>query len=513
MTGANTPGGFFETPASLACVYKQVKVVVGCNPTVVTTVSAHGSRAIAIVDAYDDPNARNDLAAYSTEFGLPALTTEKFEVVYATPGGSTATSTPPPQDSSGRWETEESLDIEVAHAIAPKAKIFLVEANSSGSGNLFPAVVLASNLVAAAGGGEVTKSWGFGDFAGEDGFDGYFQTPNIVYFSSAGDAAGLNYPSTSPYVVSAGGSTINRNPTTGDYIAESAWPNTGGGATPNEPRPSYQDGIAALVGSSRGTPDMAFDADGRTAVWVYDTFPANGTAGIWYIVSGTCVASPGLAGLVNAAGSFAASANAELTTVYGDLGVNKDFPDIINGDCGAYAGFLNPVAPPFSRCPTRRDQEYPRKGRRCSPNPGRVRLFSAGGLLRRVDRLRRIGCADRRRICRRCKACECHGLKCRHAEQRLCRMGNLGRLRVQRYAIGFDCAASGGPTGAELERDVKSEVIALRTERDLSIIGIDDIVTAEAPARNETVGRITCGNPPARLVETDAKRRNRGIVV
>jgi len=340
LTTANTPGGLFETPASLACVYKQVTVVSGCSPVVVTAVSKHGSRAIAIVDAYDDPNALNDLSAYSAEFGLPAPTAKNFEVIYVTPGGSTQSTTPPPQDPTGGWESEESVDIEMAHAMAPKAKIYLVEANSSGSGDLFPAVTLASTLVAAAGGGEVSMSWGFGDFAGENGYDGYFQTPNIVYFSAAGDSAGLNYPSTSPYVVSAGGTTIDRNPTTGDFVAESAWPNTGGGATPNEPQPSYQAGISALLGGQRGTPDMAFVADGRTGVWIYDSFPLNGAAGTWYIASGTSVSSPGLAGLVNAAGSFAASTNAELTTVYGASGVNKDFHDITNGDCGPYAGYL-----------------------------------------------------------------------------------------------------------------------------------------------------------------------------
>jgi subtilase family serine protease len=344
LTAANTPGGLFETPASLACVYKQVTVVSGCSPLVVTAVSKHGSRAIAIVDAYDDPNAMSDLAAYSKEFGLPKPTATNFEVVYAAPGSSTPTTTPPPQDPTGGWEVEESVDIEMAHAMAPHAKLYLVEANSSGSGDLFPAVTLASNLVAAVvggvGGGEVSMSWGFGDFAGESGYDGYFETPNIVYFSSAGDSAGINYPSTSPNVVSAGGTTIDRNPTTGDMVAESAWPNTGGGVTPNEAIPSYQAGISALLGGQRGTPDMAFDADGRTGVWIYDTFPVNGTGGTWYIASGTSVAAPALAGLVNAAGSFAASTNAELTTVYGPSGVNKDFHDITNGDCGPYAGYL-----------------------------------------------------------------------------------------------------------------------------------------------------------------------------
>jgi subtilase family serine protease len=337
---ANTPGGFFETPASLACVYKEVQVTTGCNPTVVTLVANRGSHAIAIVDAYDDPNALGDLTAYSAEFGLPAPTSKNFEVIYATPGGSTQTSTPPPQDSTGGWESEESLDIEMAHAMAPRAKIYLVEANSSGSGDLFPAVVLASNLVAAAGGGEVSMSWGFGDFAGESGFDGYFTTTNVVYFSSAGDSAGLNYPSTSPLVVSAGGTTISRNPVSGDFEAQSAWPNTGGGPTPNEPRPSYQDAIQSIVGGDRGTPDLAFDADGRTPVWIYDSFPLNGSSGTWYLSSGTSVASPALAGLINAAGTIFASTNAALTEIYGNLGDKSDFTDIVAGNCGAYAGYL-----------------------------------------------------------------------------------------------------------------------------------------------------------------------------
>jgi kumamolisin len=139
-----TPGGFFETPASLACVYGQAKRVTGCNPNTVTAVASGGSGAIGIVDAYDDPDAASDLATFSSDFGLPAA---NFEVVYAAPGSSTQTSIPPPQDPSGGWELEESVDIEMAHAMAPKAKIILVEANSSGSGDLNPAVTLASDLV------------------------------------------------------------------------------------------------------------------------------------------------------------------------------------------------------------------------------------------------------------------------------------------------------------------------------------------------------------------------------
>ncbi len=337
MTTANTPGGFFETPASLACVYKLVTAAKTCNPSTTTAVSRGGAHAIALVDAYDDPNAASDLTAFSAEFGLPAA---NFHVVYAAPGSSTETNTPPPQDSSGGWEFEESVDIQMAHAMAPHAQIYLVEANSSGSGDLLPAITLASNLVAAAGGGEVSMSWGFGDFAGENGYDGYFMTTGVVYFSSAGDSAGISYPCTSPYVVCVGGTTISRNATTGDFESESAWPDTGGGPSPNEPIPSYQSGIASIVGAQRGTPDLAFVGDGRTPVWVYDTFPMSGTSGTWWLASGTSVSAPGMAGIVNAAGHFYTSTNAELSEVYSQIGVATEFRDIVAGNCGNYAGYL-----------------------------------------------------------------------------------------------------------------------------------------------------------------------------
>jgi kumamolisin len=337
MKPDKTPGGFYETPASLACVYKLVTAAKTCNPSTVTAVARGGVGAIALVDAYDDPNAASDLAAFSTEFGLPA---PSFQVVYAAPGSSTTTTTPPPQDSTGSWEFEESVDIEMAHAMAPHAKIYLVEANSSGSGDLLPAVTLASNLVVAAGGGEVSMSWGFGDFAGESGYDGYFTATGVVYFSSAGDSAGISYPCTSPNVVCVGGTTISRNATTGNFEAQSAWPDTGGGPSPNEPIPSYQSGISSIVGTQRGTPDLAFVGDGRTPVWVYDTIPISGQAGTWWLGSGTSVGAPGMAGIVNWAGHLYASTNAELTEVYSQIGVATDFTDIVSGNCGNYAGYL-----------------------------------------------------------------------------------------------------------------------------------------------------------------------------
>ncbi len=323
-------GYLYQTPASIACIYGFVTASAGCNPNTVTANPTGGAKAIAIVDAYDDPAAASDLAAFSTQFGLPA---PNFSVVYAS-------GTQPAQDPTGGWEVEESLDIEWAHAMAPNAKIYLVEAASNNNSDLFPAVAVASLLVKAAGGGEVSMSWGSTETATETLFDAYLKVPGVVYFASAGDSAGVGYPSASPYVVSAGGTTLSMNLSTGGFRQSFAWEDTGGGPSLYEPTPSYQSSISGLNGA-RGTPDMAFDADPNTGVWVLDSIPNDGQGGpgTWYIVGGTSVAAPSLAGIVNAAGHFYTSTATELGVAYGFASLGT-FKDVTAGICGPYAGYL-----------------------------------------------------------------------------------------------------------------------------------------------------------------------------
>ena len=193
-------GYFYETPASLACVYNLVSQQQGCNPNAVTTNPSRGSRAIAIVDAYHYPTAASDLSVFSYQFGLNQA---NFQVVYAS-------GRQPPVNAD--WNVEEALDIEWAHAMAPSAKIYLVEAASSSYSALLTAVSVASKLVAAAGGGEVSMSWGGSEFSSETSYDSYFKQSGVVYFAAAGDSPGVIWPATSPNVVSAGGTSISRAP-------------------------------------------------------------------------------------------------------------------------------------------------------------------------------------------------------------------------------------------------------------------------------------------------------------
>ena len=108
-----------ETPASLACVYKLVSGPTGCPIATSKNVPTGGVGAIAIIDAGYYPTAQSDLDAFSSYFGIPKTT---LHVVYAD-------GVQPPVYPE--WEVEEALDIEWAHAMAPKAKLFLVESSGS----------------------------------------------------------------------------------------------------------------------------------------------------------------------------------------------------------------------------------------------------------------------------------------------------------------------------------------------------------------------------------------------
>ncbi|MGA2902342.1 MAG: S53 family peptidase [Candidatus Korobacteraceae bacterium] len=313
-----------ETPASLGCVYDVVSnPVSGCPINGTTQVPTGGSGVIVIVDAYDYPSAAADLSTFSTTFGLPQA---NFAVEYAS-------GRKPSNGCGPGWQLEESLDIEWAHAMAPNAQIVLMEASSASNSALYQAVTAANSYIAANGGkGEVSMSWGGSETSSETGSDHYFTQSGVVYFASAGDSPGVIYPSSSVNVVSAGGTQVNRNGS-GDYTNQTAWSDGGGGDSRYESRPSFQSSVESIVGSHRGTPDLSFDSSGGSPVAVYNS----NCYGAWLEVYGTSVASPSLAGIVNNAGHFETSSNAENTLIYSNLGNTSDFTDITSGSCGTHS--------------------------------------------------------------------------------------------------------------------------------------------------------------------------------
>src|SRR5207248_10309218 len=128
------------------------------------TVPGDGSgETIAIVDAFDDPRAASDLHQFDLQFNLPDPILTKVNQT----GGTSL-----PQADAG-WAEEIALDIEWAHAIAPKAKILLVEATNADVNNLTAAVAFAARQPSVVA---VSMSWGAGEFFGENSFDSSFVT-------------------------------------------------------------------------------------------------------------------------------------------------------------------------------------------------------------------------------------------------------------------------------------------------------------------------------------------------
>ena len=285
-----------------------------------------GVGAIAIIDCGYYPTAASDLHAFSSYFGIPDA---DLQVVY--PDG-----VQPPV--YGDWEVEEALDIEWAHAMAPKAKLFLVESFQINTDPTWRAVALAGKLVSENGGGVVSMSWGVNEWPQERDYDGIFTAPGVVYFSAAGDG-GLNepfYPTSSRNVVSVGGTYFNRDDQ-GNFTSEQYYTDGGGGGLSTyEPRPSYQDVIESIVGTHRGFPDVASDFC-CTAIYL---------DGGWGEVGGTSWSCPTFAGIVNAAGQLRISTYRELNYIYTEYAKaglpyppNMPFNDITTGDPACVIGW------------------------------------------------------------------------------------------------------------------------------------------------------------------------------
>lgn len=281
-----------------------------------TSLTAGAGKTIAIVDAYDDPSAESDLGVFSAKYNLPACTTANgcFKKVNQS-GGSVY-----PRSNAG-WALEISLDVQWAHAIAPGAKILLIEATTNSFSNL-----LAAEDYARTHAQYVSNSWGGSEFSGESGYDSHFVQSGVSFFVSSGDA-GLpaEYPSASPNVISVGGSTLNFD-SSGNFASETGWSGSGGGCSAYETANPAQSTDTVNCSGQRATPDVSLDADPSSGVSVYDTTRYQGQSG-WWTVGGTSASSP-----MWAARSADSGAAVNAAYVYGS---NITYRDITSGNNGA----------------------------------------------------------------------------------------------------------------------------------------------------------------------------------
>lgn len=353
----------YYTPAQMRAAY-------GLDKLPATTSANKGAyqgsgQTIAIVGAYNNATAATDLVAFSQKFGLaPCAVTGiatnatlplarpaagsacSFSVVNATAAGGFATRAPA---ANAGWATETAMDIEWAHAMAPMARIILVQAASASVNDMLGAVVLAGRL----GANVVSMSFGAGEFGGQGSYDSAFAAAGVSYLAASGDSGrGVSWPAVSSQVLAVGGTTLAYS---GSARGETAWSGSGGGISAYNAVPAWQTGlkVTATTGAlgtptRRVLPDVGFNANPNSGQLIL-------VNGAWYVAGGTSVGTPQWAGIVAVANAVRAlNGKAALgalgTPVYRALAGNAtnytasllDVKSGSNGSCkgcGAVAGY------------------------------------------------------------------------------------------------------------------------------------------------------------------------------
>jgi len=323
-------------------------------------------RTIVLVDSFGSPTIQNDLNVFDAQWGLPNAT------VHVVQAGTIPPFDPKNSDMVG-WATETTLDVEYAHAIAPGARLVLVETPVSETEGVqgFPEMMAAEKALINRGIGDVI-SQSFG--ATENTFPGFdkgnfsslldlrfaFEAAlahRVTVLASSGDTGATNFmldgatlypmpvnswPSSDPLVTSVGGTQLYLDDAGNRIMPDSVWNDGfgagGGGLSAVFDRPFFQNGVRGVVGDHRGTPDISASAAVNGAAWIYFSFVRTG----WHLVGGTSEASPIFAGIVAIADQAAGHRLGNLGDALYELGLGKHaahngIVDVTTGD-NSFAG-------------------------------------------------------------------------------------------------------------------------------------------------------------------------------
>jgi phosphodiesterase/alkaline phosphatase D-like protein len=299
--------------------------------------TAGSGQTVAVVDAYDDPNAEEDLAVYRSHYKLPECTAASGCFRKVNQGGHSS----PPPAARYEWAEEISLDLDMVSAACPKCHILLVEANSEAAEDL----AAAENEAVALGATELSNSFGSPEGSERPEVAAY-DHPGIPTTVAGGDNGfRVEEPADNPHVISVGGTTLTPTNNTRGWT-EKVWydeevvrgkleiSGTGSGCS-REPKPSWQidNGCAG-----RTTNDIAVVGDQNTPVSIYDSWETKGAA--WLLVGGTSVGAPVVAATMAMSNSYTRSFDGA-QALYADYAVSGTgvFHDVVsgkNGSCGNY---------------------------------------------------------------------------------------------------------------------------------------------------------------------------------
>ena len=244
---------------------------------------------VAIVDAFDDPNAEIELGIYRTMYGLPACTTANGCFTKVNESGASSNY---PQYDNG-WATEIALDIDMVSAVCPTCKILLVEANTGTLDDLGASVDTAVRM----GANVVSNSYYTQEYAQESAEDVHYNHPGVAITASSGDQRYSSYPAASSYVTSVSGTSLSRS---GGSFGQSAWQYAGHGCSQFISRPNWQRNKTTNC-DMRAAQDVAVVADPQTGVSIFSL-----AQGGWVVAGGTSVGAPIVAAAYALSGNYAA---------------------------------------------------------------------------------------------------------------------------------------------------------------------------------------------------------------
>lgn len=332
--------------------------------------SSYGvGETVAIVDAYNDPNALKDLNTYRTYFNgkaglvtgtattaIPPICGTTTNCVTFTKYNQIGSTSSFPRNNIG-WSEEISLDLDMVSAICPNCNIALVEANSANFSDLQTAVTFAKSIANVVA---VSNSYGGSEFSNESNYNSVYSFTNTAAMTvSSGDSGyGVEFPAASPNVTATGGTTLTYSTSSGTLSwSQTAWSGAGSGCSTYESAPSWQSSSWDTACSNRTVSDTSAVADPNTGVAVYDSFHKSG----WMVFGGTSVASPLVSAVYALASGYSLSTSSAFSPSPSGLYASTA-PSLYNvtsgsnGSCGTYlcnaATSLSPASMPYYDGPT-----------------------------------------------------------------------------------------------------------------------------------------------------------------
>lgn len=328
--GGHGPGSGTTSPVSYDA--SQLQAAYGLSQL---SASAGAGTTVAVVDAYDDPNAYSDLTTYRTSAqenlggiarcsvsGTTLSDPSSTEPCFAKVNQSGSASSYP-QGNTG-WAQEISLDLDMVSAICPKCNILLVEANSANLTDLGTAVNTAASFSPAA----IGNSYGAGEFSTEASYASqYYDHTGIAITASSGDNGyGVEFPAAASSVIAVGGTSLQHS---GSGWTQTVWSGTGSGCSAYIQKPTWQSDPGC---ANRTVADIAADADPNTGVNVFDSYGEPG----WLVFGGTSAAAQIVSAVYGLAGGGVSNASGLYTTPFGTA--SSSLYDVVSGSNGTCTG-------------------------------------------------------------------------------------------------------------------------------------------------------------------------------